>query len=114
MYSTECASKKLLNLMKKSILILPAALLLTVSLLSFNKSDNGIETVKYDTIGKVASMDDELGAFIKSTVITNKSFKKECSVDVCVKRDAVSVFETKIVSAMDPSMDLGRIVATYK
>ncbi|MFP3590485.1 hypothetical protein [Chryseobacterium sp. SIMBA_038] len=101
--------------MKKSILILPIALLTTISLLSFNKSDDEVQTVKYDTIGKTASMDDELGAFIKSTVITNKSFKKECSVDVCVKRDAVSIFETKIVSAMEePTLDINRLITNYK
>ncbi|MCW3161649.1 hypothetical protein [Chryseobacterium oryctis] len=101
--------------MKKSILILPIALLTTISLLSFNKSGNDQEVVKYDTISKMNSLEQEVGAFIKSTVITNKSFKKECSVDDCVKRDAVSIFETKIVSAIEsPELDLNRIVSTYK
>lgn len=101
--------------MKKYILILPALLLTTVSLLSFDKVSDDTDKIKYDTLSRNMSLETEVGAFIKSTVITDKSFKKECSVDNCIKRDAVSIFETKIVSAIEtPEMDLGRIVATYK
>ncbi|AZA81646.1 hypothetical protein C1637_03475 [Chryseobacterium lactis] len=101
----------------KYILSIPFFFLLFVSVLSFSETgtDKDFNTIQKGEQLKRLSQSDIKGDFIHKTVITSYNFKQECTEQACERRDALSVFETKIAfyAGLQESLSINEILKEY-